>query len=885
MIRFTASAILFGIWASTSSAAAQIGTLARDPIALCPRTSRPPKIDGELDDACWKGAPSLGDFALPKDAGKAREQTQVHLAYDGKGLYVAFRCAEPEMSKIKTGEQLVWRNDSVEVYVDSDRDRQGYFQLVADIAGGRFQQLAGISAETPDRTWNAGWKCAAAKWKDEWTAEFFIPAAALGVKMQDGTAIRANFARNEKGIPEASSWTARTGGVTSALHFGNVVFGGKTPPITAAFESLTGVDPDRASVLLTLTSSGRAAVALSPQIRVMPPRGVKPVDLRKMRLPAGRKQSISAALRLPEEYRIGLDIWGRSASGRGPVFLASYLLTRAPATPRAVGAVLRKCLWGTVWEADATCKVMPNAPLPRESRKSVEVFCAGNEFEPFQIVLTPNREITGLRASVSDLYGPARIARDKVTVRLVETVPVTTPTSPDCAPGDYPDPLVPFESTAAPASRNTSLWFTIHVPADVPPGDYRGTVNIQADGIEPVGIPIKLRVWNFVLPKISRLRTAYACWYDTLCRWHGASTIEDKRKTAILVNRNFIEHRISPINPMSYWEFDTEPAPDGMRVIFDEWDKGAELFLPEMNSFNLPGAFMSSVRKHRADEPGYAEEKTQFLRLTAAHLKEKGWFEKGYNYIFDEPDPDEYAAVVREAEIWHKADPGFRILLTEQPEPELFGAVDIWTPVLDAYIRPICQARQAKGEDVWWYVCCGPHHPYPNNFIDYPAIDHRILHWMNWKYRVTGVLYWQTTFWVGSPWEHPMNDEGGKNLGNGDGSLLYPAVRKRSDKPLITGPLDSIRWEMIREGVEDYDYIAMLSDAIEQGKLQGADPKLINAARSAIDEVNKLVRSLTDYEKDPRKLSAARIKIGNVLDALLSASRSPTPALTAEPKR
>ncbi|MGB9620767.1 MAG: glycoside hydrolase domain-containing protein, partial [Armatimonadota bacterium] len=341
---------------------------------------------------------------------------------------------------------------------------------------------------------------------------------------------------------------------------------------------------------------------------------------------------------------------------------------------------------------------------------------------------------------------------------------------PDCAPGQYPDPLVPFERTTAPAGKNTALWFTIHVTDDVVAGDYRGTVVVEADGIEPVNIPLKLHVWSFALPKLSFLRTAYACWYDTLCRWHGATSLEDKRKIAILTNRNFFEHRISPINPMAYWDYRTEPTPDGVKIIWDDWDKGAELFLPHMNSFNLPGAFMSAVKKHRADEPGYAEEKIQFLKLVAAHLKEKGWFEKGYNYIFDEPDPDMYAAIVREADIWHKADPGFKILLTEQPEPELYGAVDIWTPVLDAYIRPICQARQKKGEEVWWYVCCGPHHPYPNNFIDYPAIDHRILHWMNWKYKVTGVLYWQTTFWVGSPWEHTMNDADGKNLGNGDGS-------------------------------------------------------------------------------------------------------------------
>ena len=871
MIRFLLIGVVLAAAVAACTAAGEIGTLTRDPVAFCRHTLQPPRIDGLLDDPCWKAGPALKLWA--KDSGTPREQTNVYLAYDASGLYVAFRCAEPEMSKIKTGEKYVWRNDSVEVYIDSDRDRQGYLQFVGDVSGGTFQQLAGIPAETPKRDLMIDWRFAAAKSDAEWTAEFFIPASALGAKMQNGTAIRANFARNEKGIPEASSWTERVGGVTTALRFGNLVFGGGPAGIEAVVDELGGSQPDRARVRIALANAGRSVRVFSPRIDVKPPRRIKPLDLAGVKLPAGGKRTIAADIRLPQENLIGLDLWAREPGGKS-CFLGSYLLTRKPAPPPAVGAVLYSAEWGKLWEANATCKVMPGASVPRETRKAVEVFSAKNEFEPFQIVLTPNRELKNVRAAVSDLIGPGRIAADRVTIRLVETVPVTTPTSPDCAPGDYPDPLVPFDTTTAPSGRNTALWFTVHVAEDAAAGWYQGTVRIEADDIEPVTIPLKLRVWNFALPKLSFLRTAYACWYDTLCRWHGASSLEDKRKIAILTNRNFIEHRISPINPMAYWDYDTEPAPDGMKIIWDDWDKGAELFLPHMNSFNLPGAFMSAVRKRRADEPGYAEEKTQFLKLVAAHLKEKGWFEKGYNYIFDEPDPDMYPAIVREAEIWHKADPGFKILLTEQPEPELHGAVDIWTPVLDAYIRPICQDRQKKGEQVWWYVCCGPHHPYPNNFIDYPAIDHRILHWMNWKYQVTGVLYWQTTFWVGSPWEHTMNDADGKNLGNGDGSLLYPAVRKHSDKPLIAGPLDSIRWEMIREGVEDYDYLHMLSDAIKGAESRSVNPALIREAAAAMAEVDKLVHSLTDYEKDPRKLSAARVRIGNALERLCSADKA-----------
>ncbi|MGQ9763589.1 MAG: glycoside hydrolase domain-containing protein [Armatimonadota bacterium] len=846
------------------------GNLTRDPVAVCVRFKSPPVIDGRLDDACWRGEPAIKELTTSRGLEKAKRATNVFLGYDKTGMYVAFRCIEPEMSKLKTGAKYVWRNDSVEVLIDSDRDREGYLHLIGDVEGNRFQQLAGIAAETPDRSVNVGWKFAVARGTDAWTAEIFIPASVLWVEMIDGTVIRANFARNEKPIPEASSWTIRTGEVCQALYFGNVIFGSGVSELTATLEDFNPMRYDRATARLVMKSASN--VRLRTYINLFPIRNTKPVGFTSVSVNKMRATSLNVSIHIPDEHRFGLELWARLEKRKRSVFLGSYLYTRPPSLPRVYGFVLANLTWGKVWEASATCKVTPQAPVPHEFSREIDIFSARNEFEPFQIVVTPNKNLTNLRVRVSDLVGPEKIVSDKVSVRLVETVPVTVPTSPDCVPGNYPDPLVPFDSVDARANENTVLWFILHVGSDVKPGTYRGCVRIFADEIDPVEIPIFVRVWDFCLPEISRLRTAYGCYYEAICSWHGASTLEEKRKIATLTNENFIRHRVCPINPLAYWSLDTEEINGQMVVIWDEYDQGASMFLPRMNSFNLPGAFMSSVRKYRSNEPGYAEEKKQFLRIVASYLREKGWFEKGYNYIFDEPDPDRYPDIVREAAIWHEADPQFKILLTEQPEPELYGAVDIWVPVLDAYIRAICQLRQAKGDEVWWYVCCGPHHPYPNNFIDYPAVDHRIIHWMSWKYGVTGVLYWQTVFWRKDPWQHPMNDEGGKNLGNGDGTLLYPATRKPSQKLLLEGPLDSIRWEMIREGIEDYDYFAMLRDAIQVAVIRGVDRKLIDAGKKALGGVDEVVRSVVDYEKDPRKLASVRIRVGNALEELVVAN-------------
>jgi hypothetical protein len=170
----------------------------------------------------------------------------------------------------------------------------------------------------------------------------------------------------------------------------------------------------------------------------------------------------------------------------------------------------------------------------------------------------------------------------------------------------------------------------------------------------------------------------------------------------------------------------------------------------------------------------------------------------------------------------------------------------------------------------WWCVAGGPPHPYRTNFIAYPAIDHRILHWMNWKYGVTGVLYWSTMYWQDNPWTMPMSytpDRTGK-WGNGDGHLLYPAQRDKASSYIKSGPVDSIRWEMIREGVEDYDYLYMLKEAVEKASSDPKKAKAVAVGRKALAEADSLVRSRTDYEKNPQKLHAVRNQVGEALDAL-----------------
>jgi hypothetical protein len=514
---------------------------------------------------------------------------------------------------------------------------------------------------------------------------------------------------------------------------------------------------------------------------------------------------------------------------------------------------------------------MREQKLPADKSSVVQLRAARNEFEPFQLVLRPSKPLKNVKVTAHTLAGPkgAKIAAWNITVRNVEYLAVTQPTSDDVPTGMYPDPLPEHQPFAAPKGLNSPVWITVYVPPDAAPGDYKGTVDLTADGLEKLSVPVQLHVWNFVLPSVSKLRTAFGRNVDGAAKYQGATTLAQKRKLLHLYNLDFWRHRVSPYKPYQYYEIKTALEKGTLKVDFSDFDIAVQKYFPLFNGFMLQWFGMGS---EFGVEPGadYERLKIEYMRTVAEHLADKGQLDKAYNYIFDEPSEEQYAAVVEAAKLCRMADQRIKVLLTEQIEAPLIGSVDIWSPVLPNYEEKSSKERQAAGEEVWWYVCCGPHHPYPNYFIDYPAVDQRILSWISWRYGVNGILYWETTYWRDNPWEVAMSyrADGPGVWGNGDGKLLYPATRKPSSEFVEKGPVPSIRWEIIRESVEDYDYFWILRDRIKAARAAGKPEGVIAKAEEALKLVDACAPSRTEYTHDPARLEQVRIEIAKAIESL-----------------
>jgi len=552
------------------------------------------------------------------------------------------------------------------------------------------------------------------------------------------------------------------------------------------------------------------------------------------------------------------------------VFAALRACAQAPGSPAPWG-IAAQGKWGTIWTSTPLVKIMRDTPVPKRTAKAVRVYAARNEYEAFQIVLTPKKRLGNVKILPHPLSGPKKmtIPAWNISVKNVEYVNCTQPTSKDVKPGLYPDPLPDHTPFAAPAGLNSPVWVTVHVSPKTPAGEYKGSVDVTADGMGKVSVPVSLRVWDFTLPSVSRLRTAYGNGMGGPFAYQGAAKIEQQRKLVELYNLDFFKHRVSPYYPYFASNPTVGEQNGTVKIDFTDFDLAIQKFFPYVNSFLLP-------RFGMGDDVGFGKGpdadrmKIDYMRQVAEHLTEKGVLSKGYDYITDEPQPDAYDGIVEAAKDVRMADGRIKILLTKKVEDKLIGSVDIWVPIGPDYDEQRCKDRQAKGEEVWWYHCCGPQHPYPNYFIDYPATDLRMFHWITWRYGLNGILYWDTLYWQDNPWQIPMSQPPGHvgYWGNGDGHLLYPATRTPSKQFVAKGPVDSIRWETIRDGIEDWDCFRILADRIAAaGAAKKAKPAYA-AAQDALKMVNDCAKSRTDFCTDPARIESTRVKVAQAIEGM-----------------
>ena len=522
-----------------------------------------------------------------------------------------------------------------------------------------------------------------------------------------------------------------------------------------------------------------------------------------------------------------------------------------------------------VWPVDPLVKVFRDAKPQRAHKSSMDA--ARGEYASFQIVVRSDAPIVRLRGSISPFTNGDRTILPR-PVRYVGYVPVDRPTQKPSndqlrpVPADYPDPLLEQTSIDVAAGQAQPIWITVKVPVDAVPGVYRATVGVVGT-IDGSDVQSQQALSLHVYPAtIEKTRLWVTDWFgvnSSHMKIHPEKNSDEYYELMRKFASNMAEHRhnVALISPMGHAAFGLD-ASGALTVDFAEFDKWVNIFIDEgvigmIEGGHIGGRADGWLSQFRVEvyqvkdgkpvsssvDPSSPEADTfyqWYFPKLLEHLREKGWLDKYVQHLADEPIPMNVSSYAAMAALVRKYAPGLRIIEASHAK-DLVGSMDIWVPQLNYLHTDFAhyQARQRAGEQVWFYTCVYPQGNYANRFIELPLIKTRLLHWINFRYGVTGYLHWGYNQWTADdPFTHTTRPHNGPPyLPAGDPWIVYPGD---------DGPLDSIRFEAMRDGIDDHELLSQLAE-------RDADAAQRIAQRHILD-FDKYNTNVTAFRSSRREL-------------------------------
>jgi hypothetical protein len=496
-------------------------------------------------------------------------------------------------------------------------------------------------------------------------------------------------------------------------------------------------------------------------------------------------------------------------------------------------------------EVDSNQKFDNFAQPTKEKPKEIQLQAARGEYESFQIVIqSPERsDLNNVNLIVSDLRNAEQgtIGYQNITLYREHYVYVDMP-SPDNLVGNptlgkewYPDGLIPFVNPATGQdleganldavpfdlgkNENQPIWVDIYVPRDAAPGEYQGSYTVTTDKGEKTG-QINLTVWDFELPIKPTLHSHFNPWQN-----RGENVTVELLRHKAMTGKHI--------------------DPKEQTKLINEWG---------LSSIRLPfwsGGGYKTCKMSPA--PSVEEIKKESALYSSSLLK----------YIYSADEVDNCPNIEQSLKEWGKNihEAGVKNLLVMKPRPELYEYVDIW--VVDPKRYQDSEARitdvMKQGKEVWFYT--GYHAEYsPQWTIDSLPINFRIPQgFIAQSLNLKGVLYAQIDAWANDdsqlplysddPWNKPSVYEQGKRHFPGEGMLIYPG-----EGVGVNGIVPSIRLKRIRDGIEDYEYIAIL-------KRLGEEKWALKMSRS-------IARNWHKWTQNPQELEQVRVQLGNRIQEL-----------------
>lgn len=426
------------------------------------------------------------------------------------------------------------------------------------------------------------------------------------------------------------------------------------------------------------------------------------------------------------------------------------------------------------------------------------------------------------------------------------------------------DVLDPIAYLDIEANSTRPVWVTINIPDTTEPGVYSGTITVKSEKHQEVVFVIRLKVQDKLLPKPSDWKFHLDLWqnpyavarYNNVELWSKQhfdllrplmemlASAGQKCITATIMHKPWGGQTYDHYESLIEWRKSKNGIWSYDYSAFDKWiefsmDCGITkqincyTMIPWGNQFTYFDELTNKDLIFTA-LPGtkrYEDLWTPFLKKFSKHLREKGW-QNITTIAMDERELNDMQKMIA---FIKSVAPELKITLAGEYHEEITDdLIDLSIAPRHNPSKENISGRVQKGLHTTFYVCCFDR--YPNNFTFSPPAESAYMGWFAAAKGYDGFLRWAYNSWV----KDPLIDSRFRAFPAGDTYLIYPGKRS------------SIRFERLREGIQDFEKIRKLRSELIAENCEEANIKL-----SKLDEI------LSKFEISTLKDTPAKVFVNN----------------------
>ncbi|RPI61927.1 MAG: DUF4091 domain-containing protein, partial [Planctomycetaceae bacterium] len=467
----------------------------------------------------------------------------------------------------------------------------------------------------------------------------------------------------------------------------------------------------------------------------------------------------------------------------------------------------------------------------------------------------------------------------------------------------FPEILVPLELVAGNVfniaqDRNQAIWVDIYIPKTATAGLYTGSVAVSQNGAVIRQIPVELKVYDFSLPDVPRLKT--------LANLSGSNINKRYNNGAAVVDRHFQffhRHKIDLVyaagasanEPSAEWLPRLNGALFSIANQYDGpgRDQGLNVF-----SIGTYGAWGFVDPWTESSLQAYAD---GWVNWFTSHSPQTEYF----LYVSDEPSNDRLVRTEQFAG-WIKngSGPGRNLLtlstlgVAKAPfapsvsipscHPSMRVTAPVWAAFHEAYRSD--PANPAKNTRLQYYNGMRPQTGSFATEDDGTAL--RALAWIQYKFRIDHWFYWNVNFWTDDQFgggdtnvfrnatttgyggtKDPLYGYiNGTTANNGDGVLIYPGTDRiyPAESYNVNGPIGGVRLKAWRRGIQDGDYLALAAQVdagvVDQLVQETVQKALFEVEYNNPNEPTWGAKGPLGWSNNPDLWEAARAELADIIE-------------------